>query len=367
MNRLAWHPSGPYHRRSVRRICVLLCLAVGAASALGACDAQFTPYAARVNGVDVAQSTLDAALDSVAADPGYRCLIEAESGSASAVFGAGSHTYSAAFAASSLSFLIEADAIQAAVDRRSLASGSVVGKVVMQQLGQAYTPPSGSSCRLTGATILADLAGPYLADLVRLQTDVDVLAAHDTGVSLSNAGIARYERHHRASTTLDCTWVIEVASEAKASQLAIALEGGVSFAKVARDNSLNAASAAKGGYLGCVLPASLAHPLNTTVARLPVGKLSAPIVFGKYWLLLKVTRRPAAPAAEAALAVIDAGMTAANRQLGAVVSAARVSVDPAYGTWAKVDGTWQVRPPAGPPLRLVPNPSAVGAGGSLGG
>ena len=73
--RLAYPPGGPYDRRSVRRISVLLCLALVAALALGACNAQFTPYAARVGGVAVSQSTLDAALDSVAGDPGFRCLV----------------------------------------------------------------------------------------------------------------------------------------------------------------------------------------------------------------------------------------------------------------------------------------------------
>jgi hypothetical protein len=84
-------------------------------------------------------------------------------------------------------------------------------------------------------------------------------------------------------------------------------------------------------------------------------------------LLLEVTRRPVAPLLDVAFGVVSAGMTAAGKQAAAGFDRAQVSVDPAYGTWVKVSGAWEVRPPSGPPVDLVPNPSAVGAGSTLGG
>ncbi|MGD0895612.1 MAG: peptidylprolyl isomerase [Acidimicrobiales bacterium] len=351
----------------MRRIPVLVGVALVAALALGACDAQFTPYAARVDGAAVSQSTLDAALDSVAADPGYRCLVESASGGATSVVGVARGTYNATFAADALSLLIEADAIHVAVGRFRLAEGPVAMGLAESEMESDFTPQSGSTCQTTGGEVLAALSGGFRSALVQLQADEDALAARVVGASLSNAGIANYERHHRAATTLDCTWAIELASQTKAEQFATAIYGGVAFAKIARKNSLDASSASKGGYLGCILPSDLTSPLGGVVRRLPVGKLSSPVHFQKYWLLLKVTRRPVAPLKQAAAAVINAGRTAAAKQLSAIVGAAHVSVDPTYGTWAKVSGTWEVRAPAGPPVDLVPNPAAVGAKSALGG
>jgi len=366
VKRLAPRPACPYHRLTVRRFSLLVCLGAVAAVLLGACDAQFTPFAARVDGAAVSQSALDAALDSVADDPGYRCLVETASGGPTHVTGVAPGTYNAEFAAGALSLLIEAAAIREVVGRLDIAEGEVATQLATTQLAADLTPATGSACAVTGAEVLADLSGRYRTALVQLQADEDALAAHAVGVTLTDSGVASYERQHRSSTTLDCTWAIEVASEAKAAQLAIAIDGGVSFATVARKNSLDARSADAGGYLGCVLPADLKGSLGKFVAQLPVGVLSRPVPFTKYWLLFKVTRRPAAPLAQAAAAVVDAGMAKAEKQFAAIVVAAHVSVDPAYGSWVRVGGNWEVRSPSGPPIDLVPNPSAVIADSNLG-
>lgn len=350
----------------MRRFSATVCVVLGAALVLGACDAQFTPFAARVDGAAVSQSTLDAALDSVAADPGYRCLVEATSGGANRVIGVAGGTYNATFAAGTLSLLIEADAIHDAVRRLALAEGTVAAELARQQVAEDFTPGTGSTCLYTGSQVVLGLAARFRATLVQLQTDEDAVAAHALGVRFSNAGIADYERHHRAATTLECTDAIVVASQAKAAQLAIAIDGGVSFAKVARQNSLDSSSADRGGYLGCILPGTLTRPLGGIVSSLAIGKLSGPVHFGKFWLLLRVTRRAVAPLAQAALAVVEAGTTAAAAQFNTIVAEAHVSVDPTYGSWGKVSGSFEVIPPTGPPLKLVPNPSAVIAGGDLG-
>lgn len=346
----------------MHRIPVVLGVVLVAALALGACDAQFTPFAARVDGAAVSQSNLDAALDSVAIDPGYRCLVESASGGKTGVIGVVPGTYNAAFVADSLSLLIEAEAIHVVVSRRGLAEGALATQLARDQITTDLSPGSGSTCEVTGAQVFAGLAEPFRTSLVELRADEDALAAHAVGVELTSAGVAAYERHHRATTTLDCTWAIEIASEDKAAQLAVAIDHGVSFAEVARKDSLDAASADRGGDLGCILPATLRSPLGKDVERLSLGRLSSPIPFGKYWLLFRVTRRPVAPLSEAAAVAVGAGTAAAQKQLSAIVVAAHISVDPTFGSWAKVSGTWTVRPPSGPPVDLVPNPSAVMAG-----
>ena len=367
MIRLAYPPGGPYDRQSVRRISVLLCLALVAALALGACNAQFTPDAARVGGVAIPQSALDAALDSVAVDPGFRCLVEASSGGASGVVGVAPGTYNAAFAASELTLLIRADAIHDLAVRLGLPDGSFAAKFASNQIEHDLQSELGSTCKFAAAKVFSLLGGAYRAALVGYWAGEFTIAAHLEGVRLTAAGVTAYERSHRGSAILDCARVIVVASQAKAAQLAIAVNGGVSFAKVARLNSLDTSTAERGGSLGCGLPATLALPLRAVVAHLALGKLSRPVRFGKYWLLLEVTRRPAASLMDVALGVVSAGLTAAGKQATAGFDRVQVSVNPSYGTWVKVSGTWEVRPPSGPPVDLVPNPSAVGAGLSSGG
>jgi hypothetical protein len=346
----------------VRRISVLLCLALVAALALGACNAQFTPDAARVGGVAVPQSTLDAALDSVAGDPGFRCLV-----GGSRVVGVAPGTYNASYAAGVLTLLIQADSIHDMVGRLGLPDGSFAATLASDQIEQGMQSGLGSKCKFRAARVFSGLVAAYRAALIQYESGEDTLAAHVEGVRLTAAGVTAYERDHRAAAILDCAWVIVVASQAKAAQLAIAVNGGVSFAKVARLNSLDTSTAQRGGYLGCIPPATLAQALRGTVAHLALGKLSRPVRFGKYWLLLEVTRRPVAPLRDVALDVVSAGLTAAGKQAAANIDRTQVSVDPAYGTWVKVAGGWEVRPPSGPPVDLVPNPSAVGAGLTSGG
>ena len=343
-----------------RPLIALVALGLGS-FALSACNAQFTPYAARVGNETISQATLDSALDSIASDAGYRCVVETTSGGSVNVTGAGNGTYNATFASAALSLLVEAQAVKDRIETMHLRVTKFADEVATNQLPSDFGPPSGSSCTESGAAVFRGLPGRYRNVLLGLQADEDVLAARSVGVPLTKAGMSAYMRHHPSSTTLDCARVIEVASSEKATQLANAIRAGVSFAVVAKKNSLDSFSAPKGGSLGCVLPTALINPLGRILAALPVGRLSTPIAFRSDWLLLEVTRRtPDSLLDVATKAVLPQGIQAATADLASIVAHAKVSIDPTYGSWAKVRSAFQVRPPSGPPLDLVPNPAAVG-------
>ncbi len=334
---------------------------VGAAAiALSACDSQFLPTAARVDGAFVTQSSLNSALDSVASDSGYRCLLETSAGNAHAVTGVSNGTYNASFAAGALSLLIEAKAADAVAARDHLAVGSLARQVADDELTTSFTPTSGSACTESGAEVLATLGPRFRDALVSLQADQDVLAAHSLGAVLTPAGVSAYAQRHPSEIALDCTEAIEVASRSKAQQLATAIRGGASFAVVARANSIDASSS-RGGALGCITPSGLTSPLGGIVSSLAVGELTAPIHFAGDWILLEVTGRRAPTLSQAAAAIVHDGTAAASRALSAAVSGAHVEVDPRYGTWTKVGATYEVKAPHSPSLDLLPNPSAVGA------
>jgi PPIC-type PPIASE domain len=350
----------PYPRLFVRSFLPALALVVVGAVVLSACDAQFLPEAARVDGAFVSQSTLNSALDSVASDAGYRCLLETAAGSAHAVTGVSNGTYNTSFAAGALSLLIEAKAADVAVARDHLVVTPLARQVARAELATSFTPSSGSTCTEPGAEVLSSLSGGFAAALVSLQADEDALAAHAVGYRLTTSGARAYAQHHAAEAALDCTEAIEVASRAKAEQLAIAILHGASFATVAEKNSLDA-SASRGGALGCITPSALTSPLGGIVSTLPVGLLSPPVQFAGEWILFEVTARRTPTLSEAAAALVHAGSTAASKELARFVAKAHVEVDPRYGTWKKVGSSYEVKAPTGPPLHLLPNPTAVGA------
>ncbi len=74
-----------------------------------------------------------------------------------------------------------------------------------------------------------------------------------------------------------------------------------------------------------------------------------------------MTARRAPTLSEAASALVHAGSAAASKALARFVAKAHVEVDPRYGTWKKVGSSYEVKAPTGPPLHLLPNPTAVGA------
>jgi hypothetical protein len=343
----------------VRTKLLPLVLVAAGALALSACDANFLPTAARVDGSFVSQSTLNQALDSVASDAGYRCLLESSAG-ANVVAGVARGTYSASFTAGALSLLIEAKAADAAIAHAGLVVGPLATTLADDELATSFSPSTGSTCTEPGTEVLASLGSSFRHALVSLQADQDVLAAHAVGAALTTTGVRAYAAQHPKETALDCTEAIEVASRAKAGQLAEAIKGGASFALVAKKNSIDA-SGQRGGALGCLAPSALTSPLNHVVASLSVGVLSAPVQFGGDWILFEVTSRRAPTLSEAASALVHAGTVSASQAINAAVARAHVEVDPRYGTWRKVGSTYEVRAPTGPPLRLLPNPSAVGA------
>lgn len=82
---------------------------------------------------------------------------------------------------------------------------------------------------------------------------------------------------------------IVVASEADGNQILTQLKSGASFAALAKEKSLDKASAANGGLLGWALPTQLASPLNDLVPTLAKGGVaSKPIQIGIVWHIVKV-------------------------------------------------------------------------------
>ena len=326
---------------------------------LSACDSTATPVAARVNGSEISVPTLLGALRSIANNSAYRCLISQDSSSV-AYSGTGSDTYAASFVSGVLSLLIDQRALRLSLRSDKSTTSSLAASVAKQTLIDQYSPSSGSACSATGQQVLSGFTSTYRNEAIQFQADEDTLAARSQGVVFDQKGLSVYAKAHLAQTSLACTAAILVASKARATALAIQINGGANFAAIAKANSLDQTSAASGGSLGCDLPGQFASPLDTIVAGLPVDKLSSPIAFNGSFVLILVTKREPAPLADVGeLLLSSAAVTKAQSEVNAIANHASVSVDPAYGKWALMSGAHEVISPSGPPDRLLPNPKAV--------
>lgn len=95
---------------------------------------------------------------------------------------------------------------------------------------------------------------------------------------------------------------IVLKSESEAIAVVGRLQNGDSFAKVAKEVSLDAATKAQGGLLGWVGPQQLAGPIANVVANLNKGGFSkSPIRLGDAWVIVRVddTRSAKIPSFEA--------------------------------------------------------------------
>jgi len=116
---------------------------------------------------------------------------------------------------------------------------------------------------------------------------------------------------------------ILVESEPEAAALKQQLDAGADFATLAKANSIDRASAAAGGALGCADGQSFVEPFATVAATQPVGVVSDPVTtqYGSHLILVSDTPPPAIVgrvALQAAL-VGDRG--------------AKVEVNRKYGHW----------------------------------
>jgi hypothetical protein len=93
----------------------------------------------------------------------------------------------------------------------------------------------------------------------------------------------------------------------KAEKLLVELRNGAEFAELAKENSDDAGSAAKGGDLGYFSPddASLSQPVKEAIFALAEGQVSAPVKDAGRYYVFKVTERRARPYSDVAVAVLQ--------------------------------------------------------------
>lgn len=346
----------------MRKIAPLLLGLLALACTLSACDVTATPVAARVNGVEISVTTLNADLHTAANDAGYRCFLTAQAQSQSqgglSVFGAGAGTYSSSFVATQLGFLLDGEAVHLGLSSIGLQSANPIAlKAARAELFAQFTPQSGGTCHEKAQSVFNQLDPSFRKILLEYYGDETTIAAHFAGLTLTSAGVTSYEKAHASAVDLDCVDAVITKTKAQAAEVATQLDKGANFAAVAKANSIDAASAEAGGRVGCLNPSQISAPVGTTVASLKVGAISQPLALGSDWVVVEVASRSFPSVPNAVIAVVNPVYSEAgfSTLLTKMIKQAKFEISPAYGTAAITNGAVTVTPVPGPKAAYVPN------------
>jgi hypothetical protein len=346
---------------------------VGGVVAAGAFAVPAT--AISVNGVSISRDALDQDLATIENNPGFNCYLDADVAVRSdgqtalpSIDGSGrSGTYSTSFVDFWLSEVVNNLLIQdlAArehlnLDATALSDGraDLVSSITSTLDEAAASSGQNAVCAASGQALVASLPAGFVDSLARSQAAGDVVLAHAAGFGLTTAQLNQYFVAHESQFKTICVSVIQVATEATATTVRAAIEGGESFAAAAKANSTDTTSAPEGGALGCFSANEGAYPtVSTDVSGLAVGTVSQPVANQSTYLLLEPTSyEPAVFGAVVTAvrdAVLGAGSAKASRQLTAFTKTADVSLDPRYGKWSPAVGVGIVPPESPAPANLL--------------
>ncbi len=381
----------PYDRKIVKRIThrhrrgraigarrlggLAAVVALGAAAMLGtACNAQLSPYAAKVGGSVITQSQLNTDLEKAANDTSFRCLLESTDPTAGyRLQGAGTDTWDSGYVAFVLTHLIDAEAAAQAVKAHHIAEpGSARGLAAAQVSAGLSSELVSSRCAISSASLEHDLGTSLIPNFVTLQLDEDALVAHAAHISLDSAGLATYEHEDPSANQEVCLSGIFVKTMADGDTVAKLAREGKSFSGLVTKYSTAPSGTSSTGALGCSVLSGLSQTpaIEKAVADTKTGSVTAPLAFtsgSTKYIVLEVTGRELQPPLDALNTLFSSGATVFTAAISSTVHHVYISVNSKYGTWetnataSKSNNGFggEVVPPSGPELRFLVNPAAT--------
>ncbi len=312
-------------------------MAVAATVSLVAAGCDSSPFAASINGQVVKQTVLDAELASRSANSVYIDSIDANGASSGLkVQGASSGTYTTAWTAQVLNDLVDATAVhQHLVRTHDLptpavldAARAVSAAANAQNLVWYRFPPS-----------LRDAFVQRFADQAMLYPSTGVSPSYVSRVFSGYGG---------SLFTSLCVRTVNVSVPgAHGIDMAASRARAVSIQK-----AIDAGSAGSTGSVTCYDArtfAGLSLGLITTLLALPAHKAAVPERTPYGYQVIAVASRALVPIGPALLRVLSAANASAagTQRVEAVIAAAHVQVNPAYGTWARTRAAgYRVVPPS---------------------
>jgi parvulin-like peptidyl-prolyl isomerase len=335
----------------VRRL--LVCLLALLAALAVACGS-LQSYAAIVNGNRIAERDVDNELKAIRGNAKY---LDAIDPSRRQILGSGTNTFNADFTAFVLNQDIDYLLVRQEVQKRKLkvtaADRTQARDTVVQQVN--------------GQETLNLFPKWYQQKLQDRFADVIVLArSFSTGGN--DAQLLDYYNAHRDQFEQVCASHILVDSKQKADELEARLAKGEDFAAVAKSDSKDQGSAAKGGEVGCFSRSARLVPefLQAAFAQ-QVGQTGPPVQTQFGFHIIKVTSRKIPPFADVKAEVQQAAGQGGGQKLQQWITdalkKASVKLNPKFGRFNKSKSVPQVeapQAPAGQTPTTAPAPPAPG-------
>ncbi len=345
------------------------------------------PSAATVNGVGISQSSVFREMQSFGTTQAGACLLEIESpGGPLQVAGTGGQgTFSMSLTDSvllqsvnSLLYRQYAAGHHVTVTSAELSSARTAlgqqfsGEIdaAVQQAGNAGVTSycqSTSGQPITGTQLLDALPAGFRDEEIRTEAvQLELLA---DGANFSPGAIRAYYDANPNQFTVACLSDIATATQSEANTVAAKLHAGGSFAALAKADSIDTASSANGGSLGCTYElATLEQELGqpTITVGTPIGPIKDPS--SSAWIIFEVTKTTrqtlsaATPQVRQDLLTGTANETRVGSEVLAFARRSTVSVNPTFGTWR----VGNIAPPAAPPKKdlLAVTSGLTGSSGS---
>lgn len=343
----------------MRRPTTLFTALVAGLALLATACGSVSPYAAKVDNKSISQDDLERELRSIAANGPYLKLVE----SRQQVKGTGAGTFDAAFTALALTRQIYYQLIGNELVKRKLAVSesdlTAARATVIEQI--------------QGEDVFKDFPKAYQDELIKRQAQLDVLTLSLSGATGSAEEAAKaYYDSHREEFASACVSHILVSSQEKADEIKARIGRGEDFATIARTESQDTQSAQKGGELGCDITqeTGFVPEFLLAVFSQPVGEVGSPVKtqFGTH--LIKVSARNVQAydqvKDDARRRLTTAGQEKLLTWLQETVAAAKIEINPKYGTFNKEGASPGVVPPARPSdtpsttVGISPAPGRVG-------
>ncbi len=313
----------------------LLVLVACAAVIAGACTKPAS-VAASVNGVRITNRSLVDELNVIKSNGDLTAYYQ--TGGAT-VLGTKPGTFNGDFVSQLLSVRIQYELL-----RQDLARRHITPDDTCRAAGQdeTYSELGGGDVD-KGRQTLDAIPSWYRDELVSRVVNLLTLEASLINQPCRSTDAARsYYDAHAADFDQSCLSVIQLTDASKVDAVMAQLRGGADFAEVAKANSADATSAAKGGDVGCISRNEMPPQVVDAAFNTPIGGIADPIQTTQGTLILKVTDRktPAYADVESQAAQLaqSASGDALRQWFGQVVANARVQVDPRYGQWDSQNG-----------------------------
>jgi hypothetical protein len=327
------HEVIPPNRRVARAVAGSLFAAMLAVG----CGSHAPAAAAHVGSNVVTGAELTEELKALADNHAFLSRVQA----GSVVAGGGLYGFSQQFVATVLTDEIETAAAQNLLAARHVQplDASIATSVTAATYEQTY-----------GGLTLASFPAAYRQLLVRRTADDLALEAALDHVNVSSAALLHYRSANVGQFSTYCVSVVLRPSRASAAHVAGRIRAGIPIATIARSSSLDP-SARSGGDLGCGTAGQFDSAFAQVLAAQPVETASAPVHDPQGWYTIVVRSRTVRTLANAAPDIINALLPddeAASDAISEYLVAAKVSVDPAYGSFD---------PKAQPPAVVAPSAS----------